>query len=163
MKIAPIVSKSLDKIRLMPTNEMIPLIYLNTRHIYINEKILKRLRAGELSTNVTVATIGIIVFLMFQFDVTRAFTIFTQWNAPTTTGGQEPAPVSPSSAPVERSGRISTALQIYGPSQTQASTFVNSDGSVNLDLGYEEVLRRARFSPDFKCSFDRFAELTREY
>ncbi len=33
---------------------------------------------------------------------------------------------------------------------------------MNLDLGYQEVLWRARFSPDFKGSFDRFSELASE-
>lgn len=33
---------------------------------------------------------------------------------------------------------------------------------MNLDLGYREVLRRARFSTDFECSFDRFIELASE-
>jgi len=56
----------------------------------------------------------------------------------------------------------STALQAFGPSQTQASTFNNPDGSVNLDMGYQEVLRRARSSENFNCSFDRFVDLTSE-
>lgn len=56
----------------------------------------------------------------------------------------------------------STAVQLYAPSHTQASTFVNADQSVNLDLGYQEVLRRARYSDNFNCSFDRFRELVAE-
>ena len=57
---------------------------------------------------------------------------------------------------------MSTALQSFGPSQTQASTFNNPDGSVNLDMGYQEVQRRARFSENFNCSFDRFVDLASE-
>ena len=52
VKIVPIVYKRLDKIRLMPTKEMMPLIYRNAQHVSVNEKILKRLRAGDLSSNV---------------------------------------------------------------------------------------------------------------
>lgn len=33
---------------------------------------------------------------------------------------------------------------------------------MNLDLGYREVLRRARYSDNFKCSFERFIELAAE-
>lgn len=74
-------------------------------------------------------------------------------------------PISPtaelsSSANLLGQGRRST--QVYGPSHTQASTFTNTAESVNLDLGYREVLRRARFPTDFKCSFDRFIELASE-
>ena len=161
VKIAPIVSKSSNKIRLMPTNEMIPLIYLNTRHVYINEKILKRLRAGDLSANVTVATIGIIVYLMFQLSsgMVDAFAIVAQWNAPTTTGGQGPAPVSPPSAPVQRSGRPTTGLEMEKPDSMPQQEYsditksekrklpdprgrdrsINVNGYPRLDLRFNQV------------------------
>ena len=70
----------------MPTQEMIPLIYLNAQNVYINEKVLKKLRAGDLSGNLALAAIGIIVLLMYQLSVGSAFTIFDRighWNAPT--------------------------------------------------------------------------------
>ena len=51
---------------------------------------------------------------------------------------------------------------MYAPSHTQASTFVNGDQSVNLDLGYQEVLRRTHYSDNFNCSFNRFRELSAE-
>ena len=70
--------------------------------------------------------------------------------------------VGPSSSPTISPPRMSTALQSFGPSQTQASTFNNPDGSVNLDMGYQEVQRRARFSENFNCSFDRFVDLASE-
>lgn len=51
---------------------------------------------------------------------------------------------------------------MYAPSHTQASTFVNADQSVNLDLGYHEPVKRARYSDNLKCSFDRFRKLAAE-
>jgi hypothetical protein len=156
---APIINPRLDKIVMMANNRMIPLIYINGHYSYINEQLLKKLRAGDLTSNLTVVVIGVAVYLMFQLSGVDAFGIIAQWNAP--------PPVSPtaelsSSANLPGQGRRSTALQAYGPSHTQASTFTNTDGSVNLDLGYREVLRRARFSTDFECSFDRFIELASE-
>ena len=148
-------------------NHMIPLIYINGHYSYINEQLLKKLRAGDLTSNLSVVVIGVAVYLMFQLSGVDAFGIIAQWNAPTPNIGGGPPPVSPtaelsSSANLPGQGRRSTALEAYGPSHTQASTFTNTAESVNLDLGYREVLRRARFPTDFKCSFDRFIELASE-
>jgi len=152
---------------MVASNQMIPLIYINGHYSYINEQLLKKLRAGDLPANLNVIAIGVLLCVMWQLSGVDAFGIIAQWNAPTTHTRGGPPPVSPtaaltSSANVPGQGRRSTALQAYGPSHTQASTFTNTDGSVNLDLGYREVLRRARFSPDFKCSFERFIELASE-
>lgn len=170
VKTAPTVRPRLDKIVMMANNHnnnMIPLIYINGHYSYINEQLLKKLRAGDLTSNLAVVVIGVAVYLMFQLSGVDAFGIIAQWNAPTPNIGGGPPPVSPtaelsSSANLPGQGRRSTSLQAYGPSHTQASTFTNTDGSVNLDLGYREVLRRARFSPDFECSFERFKELATE-
>ena len=59
MKIAPIVYKRLDKISLMPTKKT----YLNAQNVYINEKVLKKLRAGDLSANLALIAIGVIVYI----------------------------------------------------------------------------------------------------
>jgi hypothetical protein len=102
--------------------------------------------------------------ITFQLSGTNAFAILEQFgklNAPTTNPGLAPGPGQGIiSKPVQR--QKSTAVQLYAPSHTQASTFVNGDQSVNLDLGYQEVVRRARYSDNFDCSFDRFRELAAE-
>ena len=166
VKIAPIADKRLDKIYFMPNKEMIPLIYLNAQNVYINERVLKRLRAGGFEETLVLMDIGVIVFLTFQLSGTDAFTVLDQmskWNAPTTGGSRfGGSPPGPSPSPTISTRMRSTALQAFGPSQTQASTFNNPDGSVNLDMGYREVLRRARFSENFNCSFDRFVALASE-
>ena len=87
-KYAPIVPKRVERIRLLPTKEMIPLIYLNAKTVYVNETILRKLRAGDMTSNLTVIAIGIVVFAMCQLIGVDAFTpMFTQfqnWNAPQT-------------------------------------------------------------------------------
>ena len=93
VKIAPIVNKRLDKIYFMPTKEMIPLIYINAQNVYINEKVLKRLRAGGFEETLILMAIGLVVFLTFQLSGTNAFTILEQLgriNAPTTNPGFGP-------------------------------------------------------------------------
>jgi hypothetical protein len=92
VKIVPIVYKPLDKIRLMPTKEMMPLIYLNAQHVYVNEKILKR-RAGDLSSNLVLIAIGGVVYLMLLDAGVYAFAILEQlgrMNAPSANPGFGP-------------------------------------------------------------------------
>jgi len=43
VKTAPKVNPRLDKIRMMATNKMIPLIYINGHYSYINKQLLKKL------------------------------------------------------------------------------------------------------------------------
>ena len=45
---------------------------------------------------------------------------------------------------------------------TQAQSFCNSDGTVDLDRAYAEVLRRAGDSETFNCSKERFIDLATE-
>ena len=150
----------------MPDKKIIPLIYLNSHSVYINETVLKRLRAGSFEETLVLMAIGGIVFLTLQLSGIDAFSLMnpiTSWNAPITGGSRFPGPGSiPSSSSTISIQRKSTTLQAFGPSQTQASTFNNPDGSVNLNKGYQEVLRRGRFSKEFNCSFDRFVDLARE-
>lgn len=90
VKIAPIVYKRLDKISLMPTKEMIPLIYINAQNVYSNEKVLKKLRAGDLSGNLVLVAVGVVVYIMCQLSSIDAFTIFDQigkWNVLTVDPG----------------------------------------------------------------------------
>lgn len=62
-----------------------PLIYINGHYSYINEQLLKKLRAGNLSANVTIVAIGVVIYVMCQFSGVDAFAILDQigkWNAP---------------------------------------------------------------------------------
>ena len=78
IKIAKTVSPKLDKIRLIAINEMIPLIYINGHYFYINEQLLKKLRAGDLSANLTIVAIGVVIYAMYQLSGVYAFAIFDQ-------------------------------------------------------------------------------------
>jgi hypothetical protein len=89
-KVAPTVRPQLDKIVMMANNynnhiHMIPLIYINGHYSYINEQLLKKLRAGDLSANLTIVAIGVVIYVMCQLSGVDAFAIFDQiskWNAP---------------------------------------------------------------------------------
>ena len=97
VKIAPIVYNRLNKISLIPTKETIPLIYLNAQDVYINEKVLKKLRAGDLSANLGLIAIGVVVYIMIQLSGVDGFTVLDQigkQNAPTTNPGFGPTTAS---------------------------------------------------------------------
>ena len=81
---APTVNPRCDKIIMMANNNrnMIPLIYINGQSLYINEQLLKKLRAGDLSGNLTLIAIGVVVCVMFQLVGVEAFQIITSWNVP---------------------------------------------------------------------------------
>ena len=102
VKTAPIVRPRLDKIVMMANNHnnhMIPLIYINGHYSYINEQLLKKLRAGDLSANLTLVAIGVVIYVMCQLSGVDAFTIFNQigkWNAPQPSPGFGLAPTSTS-------------------------------------------------------------------
>ena len=61
---------------------MIPLIYINGHYSYINEQLLKKLRAGDLAANLTVVAIGVFVYVMCQLSGVDGFQIIANWNAP---------------------------------------------------------------------------------
>lgn len=99
---APIINPRLDKIVMMANNynnHMIPLIYINGHYSYINEQLLKKLRAGDLSANLTIVAIGVVIYVMCQLSGVDAFAIFDQigkWNAPQPSPGFGLAPTSTS-------------------------------------------------------------------
>ena len=102
----------------------------------IGERVLKRLRAGGFEETLALMAIGVIVFLTFQLLGTDAFAILEQFgklNAPTTNPGFAPGP-GPGviSKPGQR--QKSTAVQLYAPSHTQASTFSCCDGITDMQI-----------------------------
>jgi hypothetical protein len=101
-KYAPTVNLRCDKILMMANNNMnmIPLIYINGHYSYINEQLLKKLRAGDLASNITVVAVGIIVYIMCQLLGVDAFAILEQIgsaNAPTTSTSPGFTPTTSSS------------------------------------------------------------------
>ena len=119
MKVAPTVNPRLDKILMLSTNRMIPLIYLNGHYYYINDHLLKKLRAGDF-----VVTIGGVVYLMCQLSGVDAFVILRElgkFNAPTVGPGfgLNPTYAQPSSCTVPGS-----ALEITRPTAMPHQEFV---------------------------------------
>lgn len=124
MKVAPTLNPRLDKILMLSTNRMIPLIYLNGHYCYINDHLLKKLRAGDLSGTLTVVTIGVVAYLMFQLSGVDAFVILRELgklNAPTVGPGfgLNPTYAQPSSRTVPGS-----ALEITRPTAMPDEEFV---------------------------------------
>ena len=75
------------------------LTYINGHYSYINEQLLKKLRAGDLSGNLTIVAIGVVIYVMCQLSGVDAFAIFDQigkWNAPQPSPGFGLAPTSTS-------------------------------------------------------------------
>ena len=89
---APIINPRLEKIVMMANNRMIPLIYINGHYSYINEQLLKKLRAGDLAANITGVAIAVVVYIMFQLAGVDAFQIIANWNAPQPSPGFGLAP-----------------------------------------------------------------------
>ena len=58
INVAPTVNPCLDKILMLLTNRMIPLIYLNGHYCYINDHLFNKVKAGDLSVTLTVVGIG---------------------------------------------------------------------------------------------------------
>jgi hypothetical protein len=86
-KYAATINPRVEKIIMLTNNKRIPLIYINGHYSYINEQLLRKLRAGDLSSaSLTVVTIGVIVYVMCQLLGIDAFTIIRELgrlNAPT--------------------------------------------------------------------------------
>ena len=76
------VNPRVDKIIMITNNKMIPFIYTNGHYSYINEQLLKKLRAGNLASNIIVVAICVTVYIMFQLMGVDAFQIIANSNAP---------------------------------------------------------------------------------
>lgn len=157
-KHAPTIGARLDKIIMITNhNKMIPLIYLNGHYSYINQQLLKKLRAGDLTANISIIVVGAVVCIMCKSLGVDGFAIFNdigKWNAPTidTGFGLNPADVSKVSRP-------QTVLQMEKPSaipQPDYSSltkserrqladplgrdgFIQIEGHPRLDLRYNQV------------------------
>ena len=88
---APTVNPRLDKIRFIASHKMIPVLYMDRCHgyVYINQKLLKTLRShggADVSSSLTLITIGGVVFIICQLSGVDGFAILQQigkLNAPT--------------------------------------------------------------------------------
>jgi len=103
LKIAKLIPRKADRISYKSNKEILLLVYLNDPRLSSYKKVLKivnKLRAGDLSGNLGLIAIGVVVFIMCQLPSVDAFTIFDQigkWNAPTTNPGFAPGCPRPGS------------------------------------------------------------------
>lgn len=152
----PMINPRVDKIIMITNNKMIPLIYINGHYSYINQQLLKKLRAGNLTATISVVVIGVVVSVMCQLSNVDGFAILQQickWNAPTVDPyfAFNPYDVSKSSP--------QTGLQMQKPyampqqdyssltksERRQLADPIGRDGSIQvdgyprLDLSYNQV------------------------
>ena len=123
IKVAPMVQKRLDKIVFSSQKNITPFIYLNGQAVYINEKVLKRLRGGDMGTNATIVAISIIVYLIYITGV-DAYSILqhlTRFNAPTISPGSGPAvcPSTQSQAVPTRAQQFNEMLKQFNDPNCQ--------------------------------------------
>ena len=152
MNIAPTVNRRLDTIRFIASHKMIPVVYMDrcAGYGYINQKLLKKLRGGNLSPTLTLIAIGGVVYIIYQVSGVDAFAILQQiskWNAPTPDPGFGLNPDY-----VSQTSRFPTNLQMEKPSampQEKYSSLTKSerrqladplgrDGSIEID-GYPRL------------------------
>lgn len=103
---APRVRTRVDKVIMLansPNNTyMIPLVYINGHHSYINEELLRKIRGGDLSVSITIAVIGVVICIMCSFADVDAFSSMlnslANWNAPQPGMGYNPAQAPSSSS-----------------------------------------------------------------
>ena len=170
MKVAPTVNPRLDKILMLSTNRMIPLIYLNGHCCYINDHLLKKLRAGDLSGALTVVSIGVVVYLMCQLSGVDEFVILRELgklNAPTPNPGFTPATSSSSTeialVPTEAQEFNDMSL-IFNEPKTKFSFVMTWDEALKLIQktypGQLEITDNKRFS-DWQAAKKIYHALTK--
>jgi hypothetical protein len=152
-KHAPIIKPRLDKIVMMANNRMIPLIYINGHYSYINEQLLKKLRAGDLAGNITVIAIGVVVFIMFQLSGVDAFQIIANWNVPQPSPTFGPGPSSSStqlSVIPTKAQEFNDMLSSFNEPKTKFSFVMTRDEALKLIgetyTGQLEITDNKRFS-----------------
>lgn len=150
---APIINPRLDKIVMMANNRMIPLIYINGHYSYINEQLLKKLRAGDLAANITVIAIGVVVYIMFQLSGVDAFQIIANWNAPQPSPTFGPGPSSSStqlSVIPTKAQEFNDMSLIFNEPKTKFSFVMTRDEALKLIEetypGQLEITDNKRFS-----------------
>lgn len=150
---APIINPRLDKIVMMANNRMIPLIYINGHYSYINEQLLKKLRAGDLAANLTVIAIGVVVYIMFQLSGVEAFQIIANWNAPQPSPTFGPGPSSSStqlSVIPTKAQEFNDMSLIFNEPKTKFSFVMTRDEALKLIEetypGQLEITDNKRFS-----------------
>jgi hypothetical protein len=137
----------------MANNRMIPLIYINGHYSYINEQLLKKLRAGDLAANITVIAIGVVVYIMFQLSGVDAFQIIANWNAPQPSPTFGPGPSSSStqlSVIPTKAQEFNDMSLIFNEPKTKFSFVMTRDEALKLIEetypGQLEITDNKRFS-----------------
>ena len=124
-------------------------------------KNLRRIRGG--SDNILVDLFWIAVLLYAITHCPEEAAAFVQQLAPGLANNQPGYFNTPSGSSTVIQSQFDNDIQ--WPWQwerricSQTESFRRADGTLDIDQGYQEVLRRGRDSEDFECSRERFVEL----
>lgn len=166
---APTISERVYKVKFIPARETVPLMFLyQTNHI--NEEFLKKLRNIRGGNNILVDIfwMSLLLYAITQYPEQAAGFIqqLGRFNAPGLVDNQPGYFNRPSCSSTviqsQSDSDNSIQWQWQGTICSQTESFRKVDGTLDIDQGYQEVLRRGRDSEDFECSRERFVELCTE-
>lgn len=175
-QVPPIVPKPVSRVKLVPSKELLPWMILDSK-IYINEQYLKNLRlvrGGDNNIFFDLLYMSMLVYAIANYPEEAAAFLnqLIRHNTPEVVGGlNQPGYFDGMSKSGSSSIMRGTPQNEHvtpwpwfaeGKICSQANSFRTPDGSVDIDQGYKEALRRAENSPNFECSRERFVELCTE-
>ena len=151
-KAAPVVPKRVEKVRFIPRKEIIPFIILNDKNLYIQEQILKRIRAGDLADlPYGLLVMSLIIVIFGAMDSADAFLLFQhlgKLNAPQLGKNQPGYFDTPICSNTEIYQTILGSGENIPPTEwpwqwegiicSQTESFRKEDGSVDIEQGYQE-------------------------
>lgn len=177
---APFVKEKKTRIKfdLIASRDSLPFIYIKSRG-YLTEDVIKKIRAGWKWGGSDNPVLDIVLFCGLLYAITHvpqadAFVneLFKQLghlNAPTV---QQPSKYFDQchsqhtsiygSARGEESKNDFTNRELGQVTSSQTKTFLKADSSIDIEKGYQEILRRAENSDNFECSKERFLDLCTE-
>lgn len=164
------VAERVDKVKFILPREKVALLMFLDPKTRINEELLKKLTKIRCGDNRLVDLLWLSLFLyamtLYPDQAAGLLQQLGRFNAPGL-GNNPPGYLHTQSC---RSNVIESQFdsdnsipwQWQGTICSQTESFRKSDGTLDMDQGYEEVLRRARYSENFECSRDRFIALCTE-
>ena len=166
------VAERVDKVKFILPREKVALLMFLDPKTRINEKLLKKLTKIRCGDNRLVDLLWLSLFLyamtLYPDQAAGLLKQLGRFNAPGF-GNNPPSYLHTQScrsnvnkSQFDSDNSIPWPWQWQGRICSQTESFRKSDGTLDMDQGYEEVLRRARYSENFECSRDRFIALCTE-
>lgn len=158
------------------SSDLLPLMVLYSNN-FVNDELVKKiikLNGGDDSLLVKLIWISLLVYGIANFpNEAEAFlNALVQANNPNVPHIQKPGFIDWHRDTIDGTSRVQAQKGFSignadrwpwhrpnGDVCSQSQSFVDKDGTINVQRAYQEVLRRTRNSSDFRCSYNRFKEL----